>query len=259
MKHDTQAVAAREDAFNRDVMRRKAKRALRTVTPALLDRIYARVKAVPPPSGEHYRHLDPQLPCFLWQGAKDRKGHGHIKVNGKPVRVHRIIFKAAHGKFPPVVSHSCDVPACCAVYHLHRSTDFQNRSEAKERGLLNGWWKRGATHCKRGHVLTLPGSVVRRGGQNYCHECNKARARARGRFRYAAHRDEINARCREKYATDSAYKERKKARCRSWRTINRDEINARRRERYALAKQRLAAQAAWGMKPSTDVAFENCS
>ncbi len=267
----TQDAAAREDALNREAMRRKSKRALHKITPTLLDRIYARVKAVPPPRGEHYRHLDPVLPCLIWQGAKGKCGHGQIGVNGKNFLVHRVIFKSAYGRLPEVVAHLCDRADCVAVYHLEQSTFTKNLHDAKVRGLRNGVWKRGATHCPKGHDLTLPGAVIHDTIHRYCHECRKATGRARSRERYAkdsayrdkrvvqsrayraTQRDEILTRLRERRATDPVFWEKRKAANHAYRAAHRDEINARerikRRVRRAtepvFREKQLARTRAW--------------
>lgn len=70
----------------------------------------------------------PGTPCWIWTGALDRKGYGHIDVLGLPWRVHRLSFVIAGRAIPDglCVLHKCDTRLCVRPDHLYAGTDLQN-------------------------------------------------------------------------------------------------------------------------------------
>lgn len=84
--------------------------------------------------------------CIVWQGAKDARGYGIIRYNGRNVRVHRAML-AAYLNEPSLleplsnkgwqrgyVLHSCDNPTCCNPKHLRLGSAQDNADDKKIRG-----------------------------------------------------------------------------------------------------------------------------
>lgn len=67
--------------------------------------------------------------CWSWLAAKDKKGYGKFKINGKAVRTHRVAFIFANGYEPEtglVVRHTCNNKSCVNPSHLIQGTNEDN-------------------------------------------------------------------------------------------------------------------------------------
>lgn len=79
---------------------------------------------------------EPNSGCWLWTGAVDMFGHGHLSVNNYPVRAHRFAFETYVGAIPDgaLVTHTCDVASCVNPDHLRLGTHQTNMTEMASRG-----------------------------------------------------------------------------------------------------------------------------
>ncbi len=77
--------------------------------------------------------------CWIWKGAKTKRGYGHLSFLGKHVLAHRLMwiltFGAIHDGLE--VCHSCDNPPCVNPEHLWLGTHSQNMKDAFKKGRLD--------------------------------------------------------------------------------------------------------------------------
>jgi hypothetical protein len=124
--------------------------------------------------------------CWLWTGARQGAGYGHVGLRGQVWLVHRVMYQICNGPIPPglVLDHKCGIPSCCNPDHLEPVTIGENNKRAATRkGRNHHLGKR--DHCKYGHPLT--GSNVRiihdpRGDFRVCRIC-AAEAQRRWRLK----------------------------------------------------------------------------
>lgn len=70
----------------------------------------------------------PDSHCWLWTGGKQKDGYGVIKVGGKALRVHRVVYEIYFGEIPDnqSIRHRCDRPSCCNPKHLKLGDNQEN-------------------------------------------------------------------------------------------------------------------------------------
>lgn len=109
--------------------------------------------------------------CWIWHGATNVKGYGHIRSDsdGPLVSVHRAVWEYLNGPIPPghEIDHLCHVRNCVRPDHL----DVVDHATNVRR-------RRPVTHCKYGHELTDENVWLdpRHGGRN-CRRCATERMR----------------------------------------------------------------------------------
>ena len=69
--------------------------------------------------------------CWEWQGARDARGYGRIKADGKPQWVHRLSFVIFNGPIEEgeVIHHTCHNTSCVNPDHLESTTHSENSRE----------------------------------------------------------------------------------------------------------------------------------
>lgn len=108
-------------------------------------------------------------PCWIWSGAINHKGYGHIYIDGVTRRAHRVAYERLVG---PIASglhldHLCLTKRCINPDHLEPVTNQVNQQRT-ERATK--------THCIRGHLLAGHNLIVKSpksGGQRQCRECKR--------------------------------------------------------------------------------------
>lgn len=75
--------------------------------------------------------------CWVWNGYRNKFGHGQIKIDGKAFQVHRAIYQLVHQIALPstrVIRHNCDNPGCWRPSHLQPGTHQENVNDRVTRG-----------------------------------------------------------------------------------------------------------------------------
>ncbi len=82
----------------------------------------------------------PGTGCRLWAGCVDSNGYGTIKLNGRTVRVPRLVMLMSYGHSPDEYDsvparlqtrHQCGDPLCIDPEHLLIGTAKQNADDAR--------------------------------------------------------------------------------------------------------------------------------
>jgi hypothetical protein len=78
--------------------------------------------------------------CLEWTGYRNKKGYGLIRVAGKSLLVHRVVWIWHHGDISSdvMVTHNCDNPACCCIDDLKLGDNVSNQAEKRERARVKG-------------------------------------------------------------------------------------------------------------------------
>ena len=139
-------------------------------------------------NGESVNFLDSKLPpgfwdkcipepnsgCWLWIGAIDAYGYGNWWSGSSYVKPHRVAYEAARGPIAAglVIDHLCRNRCCINPLHLEPVTNAEN----VRRGAADRWSEKKS--CSQGHAVTTENTLIKRGTQRICRECNRLRAKA---------------------------------------------------------------------------------
>lgn len=121
------------------------------------------------------RHTTPgPANCWLWTGATDRHGYGHIKVKGRLLRAHRVSYETHVGPIPDdkQIDHLCRVRHCINPAHLEPVTGRVNTMRSPIAPAAINARK---TSCNSGHRLAGSNLYVSKAGYRYCRECRRQR------------------------------------------------------------------------------------
>lgn len=70
--------------------------------------------------------------CLIWQGSRNPKGYGKLRVDYKSRQTHRIVYEHHHGPIPQgldidhVKARGCKSRACVEITHLEAVTHREN-------------------------------------------------------------------------------------------------------------------------------------
>lgn len=121
--------------------------------------------------------LNPKLEgeCHVFKGHKDKKGYGHVLLNGNSYGVHRYVWEQQIGPIPEgmVIDHQCRNSSCCNVKHLRVVTHQINSTE----NVVGIAWQLEAakTHCKWGHPFNEENTHITKQGKRHCRVCDRER------------------------------------------------------------------------------------
>lgn len=82
---------------------------------------------------------EPNSGCFLWLGAANNEGYGHLYLDGVYFKAHRYAFLSHYGHLDEnlVIMHSCDNPLCVNPIHLSQGTQADNSEDKHKKGRAN--------------------------------------------------------------------------------------------------------------------------
>jgi hypothetical protein len=88
--------------------------------------------------------------CIIFAGAKNDKGYGIVRRDGKSWKAHRLAYCEHHGLSREdiagkVLRHTCDTRACINPHHLVLGTQQENLQDMRDKGRAN------TTGLKRGN------------------------------------------------------------------------------------------------------------
>lgn len=89
-------------------------------------------------------NFDKDTGCWIWEGAKDSRGYGQIRIFDKIIGTHRLMTFFYFGEMGQDTDHLCRNPSCCNPAHLEPVSHQENvrRGRAMK------------THCPKGHPKT---------------------------------------------------------------------------------------------------------
>lgn len=98
-----------------------------------------------PVNERFWRFVVPSEGCWTWAGSLVPSGYGQMKVDGKPVRAHRLSWEMHFGPIPTgmEVCHHCDNRSCVRPDHLYLGTHSMNMRDMNRKGRGLGTIKPG--------------------------------------------------------------------------------------------------------------------
>lgn len=95
--------------------------------------------------------------CWIWNGYKNQRGYGYIKVIGKFIQTHRMSWVMHYGDIPEglCVLHKCDNPSCVRPDHLFIGTFHDNTLDAMKKGRICKGEQVGISKLKEWQVLKI--------------------------------------------------------------------------------------------------------
>ena len=87
-----------------------------------------------------FRFVSDTDECILWPTARQRDGYGFMRVQGKRLLAHRVIWQKANGRAVPagmLVMHTCDNRICVNPNHLEIGSHKDNVLDCVRKGRRN--------------------------------------------------------------------------------------------------------------------------
>jgi len=80
--------------------------------------------------------INPETGCWEWARARQSRGYGLVRYNGKQRPSHRVSYELWNGPIPDghYVLHHCDNPTCIKPDHLFTGTQSDNLSDCSIKG-----------------------------------------------------------------------------------------------------------------------------
>lgn len=124
--------------------------------------------------GRFWSKVDKNGPdgCWIWTGAIQSAGYGHLAVKGKTVLSHRFAYELLAGPIPEdeESDHLCRNHACVNPGHIELVTHQENCQRGDHRRIVQH--QRAKTHCPYGHPYNLLNTYFRPDGRRSCRICN---------------------------------------------------------------------------------------
>lgn len=87
------------------------------------------------------RFVNREGDCHVWMGYRTPGGYGHLQIQKRPWRAHRLAWLVSTGEDPAerLVLHTCDNPPCVRFDHLFLGTPGDNMQDMAAKGRSTGW------------------------------------------------------------------------------------------------------------------------
>lgn len=124
-----------------------------------------------------WSYVDKTDTCWLWTGATNSDGYGHIKIASKLIKAHRYALQLHSVELIEglVCDHLCRVRNCVRPDHLEQVTNEDNL----RRGAA-GAYQLEKTHCPQGHPYDESNTYnYLNKPRRQCRECGRVQLRAR--------------------------------------------------------------------------------
>ena len=127
------------------------------------------------------RVSDEEGGCWIWQGAKRRKGYGAFWWEGSTVIAHRFAYVWIYGEPNCDLHHRCENGSCVNPEHLEPASAGQPHHRNANPSL-----------CARGHEFTPENTYINIRGERQCRACSREASMRH----LEANRERVNARKR---------------------------------------------------------------
>ena len=87
-----------------------------------------RLDLFPRTAPKFFRSMRPQSDCWLYTGALNHKGYGHVSIDGVTGRAHILVYQEYFGSYGAglVLDHLCHTRHCYNPLHLEPITNQEN-------------------------------------------------------------------------------------------------------------------------------------
>jgi hypothetical protein len=120
--------------------------------------------------------------CWEWIGARDNRGYGNVKIDGRVKKAHRAVYEVVRGPIRAGLEcdHLCRIPWCVNPAHVDVVTHVENVRRGAAR-WAPGARQRAKRRCPRGHAYTKANTYAHpRTRGRWCRQCNRERKRKAG-------------------------------------------------------------------------------
>ena len=90
-----------------------------------------------------FRYIKKTDTCWEWIGAKNYNGYGVLRVYGRNLMAHRLMWIEHNGPIPEdmCACHRCNNPSCVNPNHMFLGTHSENMKDAYKKGRKGTSWK----------------------------------------------------------------------------------------------------------------------
>lgn len=113
--------------------------------------------------------------CWNWTASKNNYGYGRLRVDGKTLYAHRLVYQWLVGPIPEdkECDHLCRNPACVNPDHI----ELVSRKVNVLRGESPSAKHAVKTHCPRGHEYDEDNTAMTLVNTRRCRACDRDRKR----------------------------------------------------------------------------------